>query len=183
MALRTPLYDWHVAHGGRMVDFAGWDMPVQYSTIVDEHTTVRGAAGVFDISHMGRLSFAGPAALDLIQLVWTNNAASMKDFQARYGLMCNPEGGIHDDVLVYLGEIPCLVYHALDVRREHLGAHGSFHYLTYLPDEVLEPFLLAFLGYEGRVRSNAVQNAEAGGVPNLVEIRGIEKEFHDCLLT
>jgi aminomethyltransferase len=101
MPLRTPLYDWHVSHGGRMVDFAGWDMPVQYTNIVEEHTAVRTAAGLFDISHMGRLSFAGTDSLDLIQHVFTNNAATMKDFQARYGLVCNEKGGIRDDVLVY----------------------------------------------------------------------------------
>jgi aminomethyltransferase len=101
MALRTPLYDWHVAHGARMVDFAGWDMPIQYSTIIEEHTAVRSAAGLFDISHMGRLSIGGPDALDLIQHVWTNNAATMKDFQVRYGLIGNEKGGIRDDVLVY----------------------------------------------------------------------------------
>lgn len=101
MAARTPLYDWHVAHGARMVDFADWDMPIQYGTITDEHTTVRTAAGLFDISHMGRLSFGGPDALTLLQRVYTNNAATMKDGQARYGLICNEAGGIRDDVLVY----------------------------------------------------------------------------------
>jgi aminomethyltransferase len=101
MALRTPLYDWHLARGARMVEFGGWDMPVQYSTITDEHNAVRTAAGLFDISHMGRLSFAGGGALDLIQQVFTNNAATMKDMQARYGLVCNPAGGVRDDVLVY----------------------------------------------------------------------------------
>jgi aminomethyltransferase len=101
MATRTPLYDWHVAQGARIVDFAGWDMPIQYSTIIDEHTAARSAAGLFDISHMGRLSFGGPDALALIQHVWTNNAATMKDMQARYGLVCNELGGIRDDVLVY----------------------------------------------------------------------------------
>jgi aminomethyltransferase len=101
MALRTPLFDWHVAHGARLVEFGGWDMPVQYSTITEEHAAVRTAAGLFDISHMGRLSFAGPGALDLIQFVFTNNAATMKDGQARYGLLCNAAGGVRDDVLVY----------------------------------------------------------------------------------
>jgi aminomethyltransferase len=101
MGQRTVLFDWHVAHGARMVDFAGWDMPVQYTTIIDEHTTVRTAAGLFDISHMGRLSFGGPDALSLIQRVFTNNAATMKDFQVRYGLVCNDQGGIRDDILVY----------------------------------------------------------------------------------
>src|SRR6185503_9441548 len=101
MPLRTVLHDWHVAHGARMVDFAGWDMPVQYSTIVDEHQAVRQSVGLFDISHMGRLSFGGAGALDLIQHVYTNNAATMKDMQVRYGLVCNASGGIRDDVLVY----------------------------------------------------------------------------------
>lgn len=101
MGQRTVLYDWHVARGARMVDFAGWDMPVQYTSITDEHGTVRTAAGLFDISHMGRLSFGGPDALSLIQRIYTNNAATMKDFQARYGLVCNDAGGIRDDVLVY----------------------------------------------------------------------------------
>jgi aminomethyltransferase len=101
MALRTPLYDWHTGHGGRMVEFGGWDMPVQYTSIVEEHQAVRTAAGLFDISHMGRLSFSGPDALALLQQVYTNNAATMKDGQARYGLICNERGGVRDDVLVY----------------------------------------------------------------------------------
>ena len=101
MGRRTVLHDWHAAHGARMVDFAGWDMPVQYTTIVEEHTAVRTAAGLFDISHMGRLHFSGPDALALIQRVYTNNAATMKMGQVRYGLVCNDQGGIRDDVLVY----------------------------------------------------------------------------------
>jgi aminomethyltransferase len=101
MANRTPLYDWHLTHGARIVDFAGWDMPVQYTTIMDEHIAVRTAAGLFDISHMGRLSLGGPDALAHIQHVYTNNAATLKDGQVRYGLVCNEAGGIRDDVLVY----------------------------------------------------------------------------------
>lgn len=84
-----------------MVDFGGWDMPVQYTTIIDEHTSVRTGAGLFDVSHMGRLSFGGPDTLALIQKIYTNNAATMKDGQVRYGLVCNDNGGIKDDVLVY----------------------------------------------------------------------------------
>jgi glycine cleavage system T protein (aminomethyltransferase) len=101
MALRTPLFDWHQAHGARVVDFAGWDMPVQYTSIVEEHQAVRTAAGIFDISHMGRLSFAGDDPLALLQQGYTNNVATMKEFQARYGLVCNDKGGVRDDVLVY----------------------------------------------------------------------------------
>ncbi len=101
MALRTPLYDWHVSRGARLVEFGGWDMPVQYTSIIEEHTAVRTAAGFFDVSHMGRLFFDGSGALDLIQHVWSNDAASMQDFQVRYGLVCNERGGVRDDVLVY----------------------------------------------------------------------------------
>jgi aminomethyltransferase len=84
-----------------MADFAGWDMPIQYSNITDEHRAVRTGLGIFDISHMGRLNFDGADALALIQQVYTNNAATMKEGQVRYGLVCNPAGGILDDVLVY----------------------------------------------------------------------------------
>lgn len=101
MTLRTPLYDWHVARGGRMVEFGGWQMPVQYSGIVAEHTAVRSAVGLFDISHMARFSLGGPDALPLIDSLWTNDAAGMKDTQVRYGLVGNEAGGIVDDILVY----------------------------------------------------------------------------------
>jgi len=99
--LHTPLFDWHIAHRARMVPFGGWDMPVQYTSVIDEHKAVRSGAGMFDVSHMGRLSFGGTGALDLIQKVWTNNAATMKDMQVRYGLICKEDGGTLDDVLVY----------------------------------------------------------------------------------
>lgn len=101
MANRTPLYDWHVARGARLVDFAGWDMPIQYGTITDEHCAVRTGAGWFDISHMGRLRFDGPGAPHLLQRLLTNNVATMRPGQARYGLVCDDAGGILDDVLVY----------------------------------------------------------------------------------
>lgn len=84
-----------------MVEFAGWDMPVQYTGIVEEHTAVRTGVGLFDVSHMGRLSIGGPDALAFLQYVLTCDVASLKDFQARYGLLCNDAGGILDDVLVY----------------------------------------------------------------------------------
>ena len=99
--LRTPLYDWHVSHGGRMVPFAGWDMPVQYTGIVAEHQAVRSSAGLFDISHMGRLSFPGKDVPTFLEEVFTNSIASMKLDQVHYGFVCNIRGAILDDVLVY----------------------------------------------------------------------------------
>ena len=98
---RTPLYDWHVARQARMCPFGGWDMPVQYAGIIEEHKAVRNAAGIFDISHMARLSFDGTDTLAFLEKVFTNSVTTMKDGQVRYGLICNEAGGILDDVLVY----------------------------------------------------------------------------------
>jgi aminomethyltransferase len=100
---RTPLHDWHVAHGGRMVDFAGWSMPVQYTSIAEEHNTTRNAVGVFDISHMGRLQFFGREVAQFLDRVVTRRVIGLKPDQIRYALVCNEEGGILDDVLVYGG--------------------------------------------------------------------------------
>jgi aminomethyltransferase len=121
MLLRTPLYDWHRARQARMVDFGGWEMPVQYTNIADEHTAVRTRAGLFDISHMGRLVFEGPDALPFVQHLITNNAASMKPGQVRYALVCNEKGGVRDDVLVYrLDPIWLMVVNASN-REKILG--------------------------------------------------------------
>ncbi len=98
---RTPLHDWHVAHGGRMVDFAGWSMPVQYTSIAEEHNATRGRLGVFDISHMGRLDFVGPQVAQFLDSVVTRRVIDLKPNQIRYALVCNDDGGILDDVLVY----------------------------------------------------------------------------------
>lgn len=97
----TPLCAWHRENHGRMVDFAGWEMPVQYSSIVDEHNAVRSAAGLFDISHMGRLSLEGAEAVDFLNRIVTIDVGRMKPGQVRYTLVCNHAGGILDDVLVY----------------------------------------------------------------------------------
>jgi aminomethyltransferase len=98
---RTPLHEWHVQHGGRMVDFAGWSMPVQYTSIADEHKATRTAVGVFDISHMGRLHFRGANARQFLDHVVSRRVADLKPNQIRYALICNDDGGILDDVLVY----------------------------------------------------------------------------------
>ncbi|MBX7166712.1 MAG: glycine cleavage system aminomethyltransferase GcvT [Pirellulales bacterium] len=98
---KTPLADWHAAHGGRMVDFAGWLMPTHYSSIVEEHLATRTAVGVFDISHMGRLWFVGDAAARYVDSLVTRATAAMSPGRIRYALVTNDAGGILDDVLVY----------------------------------------------------------------------------------
>ena len=106
---RTPLYDRHVALGGRMVDFGGWDLPQQYTSIRDEHLAVRKAAGLFDVSHMGRFRVTGADAFDFLQRVVTNDLRRIKCGLAQYNLLCNEAGGIVDDVIVYWGDEGFLV--------------------------------------------------------------------------
>ena len=102
---RTPLYEMHLKYGARMVPFGGWDMPVQYRGVIDEHKMVRNQAGLFDVSHMGEFEVKGPQALELIQLVSVNNAAKLEIGQVQYSMMCYENGTIVDDILVYrLGE-------------------------------------------------------------------------------
>jgi aminomethyltransferase len=98
---RTPLYDRHVALGARMVEFGGWEMPVQYTGIVDEHNAVRTAAGLFDISHMGEFEVKGPDALAFLQHVATQDVATIGEGLANYALLCRPDGGIVDDIFIY----------------------------------------------------------------------------------
>ncbi|MGD0518439.1 MAG: glycine cleavage system aminomethyltransferase GcvT [Thermoguttaceae bacterium] len=97
---KTPLYDWHVSHGGRMVEFAGFMMPVQFTSIIQEHRTTRGIAGMADISHMGRLRFEGPGAAVFLAELLTRRVADLVFGQIRYSLVTNEKGGILDDVLV-----------------------------------------------------------------------------------
>jgi aminomethyltransferase len=105
MLKRTPLYEAHVKLGGRMVEFGGWSMPVQYSSIVDEHLAVRRAAGVFDISHMGELTASGLEAADFLNSVLTNDVKKLAVGQGQYSIMCNEKGGAIDDLYVYrIGE-------------------------------------------------------------------------------
>jgi aminomethyltransferase len=98
---RTPLYAVHVKAGARMVPFGGWEMPVQYAGIVEEHRTVRGAAGLFDVSHMGEFEVAGPGALAVLQRVTTNEVGALAVGQVQYSLLCYPDGGIVDDLTLY----------------------------------------------------------------------------------
>jgi aminomethyltransferase len=97
----TPLNAAHRKLGGRMVDFAGWDMPVQYSGVIAEHEAVRNAAGLFDVSHMGEIEFKGPGALEAANALITNDLARATDGQALYAGLLNEHGGFVDDVVAY----------------------------------------------------------------------------------
>ncbi len=97
---RTPLRDFHAAHGARLVDFAGWEMPVQYRSILEEHKAVRRAAGLFDVSHMGEVDVRGPEAGKFLNYLVTNDVAKLYPGRVLYSPMCYPSGGVVDDLLV-----------------------------------------------------------------------------------
>ncbi|MET0614314.1 MAG: glycine cleavage system protein T, partial [Thermoleophilaceae bacterium] len=102
---RTPLYERHERAGARLVPFAGWEMPVQYEGIRQEHVAVRTAAGVFDVSHMGEIETSGPQAEELLQRLLSNDVTKIAERGAQYGVLCREDGGVLDDLFTYrLGE-------------------------------------------------------------------------------
>ena len=98
---QTPLIQQHRASGAKLVDFAGWEMPIQYTGVVDEYHTVRSHVGLFDVSHMGRVRIAGTGAASFLQRVTTNDVGKLAVSQAQYSMVCNENGGIKDDIFVY----------------------------------------------------------------------------------
>ena len=98
---QTPLIDQHRALGAKLVDFAGWEMPIQYASVVDEYHTVRTKAGLFDVSHMGRIRVTGQDNVTFLQRLTTNDVATLSVGQAQYSMVCNEHGGIKDDIFVY----------------------------------------------------------------------------------
>ncbi len=101
MLRRTPLYENHVAAGANLVDFAGWEMPVQYEGVRSEHLAVRSGVGVFDVSHMGEVETSGPGALDFLQRVLSNDVAKLEVGGAQYSVLCREGGGVLDDLFTY----------------------------------------------------------------------------------
>src|SRR3954453_17390640 len=101
MLRRTPLYDRHVAAGARIVPFAGWEMPIQYAGIREEHRAVRERFGIFDVSHMGQVETSGPQAAALLQRLLSNDVQAMKVGGAQYSVLCREDGGVLDDLFSY----------------------------------------------------------------------------------
>src|SRR5271165_5314228 len=98
---RTVLFDLHLKLGARMTQFGGFEMPVSYSGIIEEHLAVRSAAGLFDLSHMGEFEISGPGALEMLERALTNSAAALKEGEAQYSILCAEDGGTIDDLIVY----------------------------------------------------------------------------------
>jgi len=146
----TPLHAAHEALGARMMAFGGFDMPVQYTSIIEEHKAVRTAAGLFDISHMGEVMVRGPQALDYVQDLVTNDAGRLYDGRAMYTAMCQPDGGIVDDLIVYRldADTYMLVINAANIEKDvaWMRTHNVFG--VTIEDVSAETALLALQGPE-----------------------------------
>lgn len=147
----TPLHDRHARAGAKMVPFAGFEMPIQYSGILDEHRAVREGAGLFDVSHMGEFRVRGPQALDLAQRLVTNDVSKLKDGRALYAVLCHESGGAVDDLLVYriAEDDVMLVVNASNIEKDwaHVSAVAEAAGLdARLADESDETALLALQG-------------------------------------
>lgn len=126
---KTALYDKHVSLGAKIVPFAGFDMPVQYSGVTEEHFAVREKVGIFDVSHMGQFFVEGPSARDLLQFVGTNNVDSLENGKAQYTCLPNGNGGIVDDLIVYkmADEKYFVVVNASNIEKDwnHISKHNE----------------------------------------------------------
>src|ERR1700682_4350444 len=146
--LRTPLYERHVALGGRMVDFGGWELPQQYTSIRDEHLAVRKVAGLFDISHMGRLVVEGSGAEAYLQHLMTNDLAALRPGHAIYTLMCKEDGGVIHDLVIYreTGNRFLVVVNAANHDKDIAWMREHLVKGVTLEDHTLDLSLIAFQG-------------------------------------
>ncbi|HEV3319014.1 MAG TPA: glycine cleavage system aminomethyltransferase GcvT [Solirubrobacteraceae bacterium] len=159
---RTALYDRHVDAGAKMVDFAGWEMPVQYEGVRQEHTAVRTDVGVFDVSHMGEIETSGPQALELLQRLISNDLAKVPIGGAQYGLLCREDGGVLDDLFTYRLDaerwltVTNAANHAQDLQwwREHAGAFD-----VQVEDRIDHYAMLAVQGPRARELVQAISDA------------------------
>jgi aminomethyltransferase len=146
-ARRTPLHAAHVRRGGRMVEFAGFSLPVQYTSILEEHAAVREAAGLFDVSHMGQLALSGPGALASADRLLTRRISNASPGVVRYALLCNERGGVVDDVTAYRrddGVMLCV--NAANIGKDFAWVKERLAPGTDLADESDATALLALQG-------------------------------------
>ncbi len=148
---RTPLHKFHADNGGSMVDFVGWEMPIRYSSIHEEHKQVRTSGGIFDVSHMGRVRFSGRHARRLLERLCSRKIYDMQNGQCRYSLVCNEKGGVRDDVIVYrIDEDEFLVVVNASNREKLLGhfeqVRTAGDLSVKIKDETLDTAMVALQG-------------------------------------
>jgi aminomethyltransferase len=158
----TALFDRHVAAGAKLVEFAGWEMPVQYDGVRSEHMAVRTGVGVFDVSHMGEIETSGPQALELLQRLISNDLSKVPVGGAQYGLLCREDGGVLDDLFTYRLDadrwltVTNAANHAQDLQwwREHAGAFDA-----QVEDRIDDYAMLAVQGPRARELVQAISDA------------------------
>lgn len=167
MAKQTPLYSQHLKLGAKMTDFGGFEMPVQYSGIKEEHRAVRERAGLFDVSHMGELYLSGPEAQELLQYVTVNDVPTLQPGQAQYTLLCNDQGGIVDDLLVYKIEQEqfMLVVNASNTEKDKVWIQSRNKYDAALEDRSAQTALIALQGPSSRKILEVLSSPELCRVP------------------
>jgi aminomethyltransferase len=153
---RTPLYLCHVAAGAKLVEFAGWEMPLQYEGVIAEHHAVRNACGLFDVSHMANFAFAGRTCRETLGRLLTNDIADLAPGRTRYSLVCNEEGGTLDDVMVSCHAPDYLTMVANAANHDKLAAHFTRH----LPAEAWQDDTdtLALLALQGPASAGILKN-------------------------
>jgi aminomethyltransferase len=170
---RTPFYSIHTALGGRMVEFAGFAMPVQYTRIIEEHRNVRSAVGVFDVSHMGEIEVRGQGALAFIQKMTINDASKLEPGQVQYSAMCYPDGGIVDDLLVYnMGSYYMLVVNASNKDKDFEWLKQHSDNSVTLNDVSDETALLAVQGPRSQAILQKLTKTDLGALQYYHSTRG-----------
>ena len=165
---KTSLYQSHLAIGAKMVHFAGFEMPMQYTGVVNEHLAVRHKVGIFDVSHMGEILVSGPNAIDLIQYVFSNDAQNLDVGQAQYGYMPNAKGGIIDDLLVYRTDSQSylLVVNAANIEKDWnwLLTHNKV-FGASLQNQSDQWSLIALQGPQATSVLAKLTNTDIGSIP------------------
>ncbi|GAB5519676.1 MAG: glycine cleavage system aminomethyltransferase GcvT [Rhodothermales bacterium] len=178
----TPLHAEHIALGAKMMAFGGFDMPVQYSGIIDEHMAVRNAAGLFDVSHMGEVLVTGSAARDFVQNLVTNDVDKLYDGRAMYTAMCKPDGGIVDDLLVYRrGEDSyMLVINASNIDKDVAWMRANNPMNAAIDDVSAEMGLLALQGPNAFAIAQQLTDLDLSGIKYYHFIEAQHGEFAGC---
>lgn len=176
MDKKTPFYDKLVAAGGRMVSFAGYQMPVQFEGLMAEHAKVREAVGVFDVSHMGRVAVKGSDALAFLNHLVTNDVAALDAYQALYTAMCYPDGGIVDDLLIYrLTDFYLVVINAANNAKDQAWMHENAKgYDVEIIDRTDE---MAQLAVQGPKSENVLQKLTSADLSKIGFYRGLQAEL------
>lgn len=145
---KTKFYDLHIKHNAKLVEFAGFEMPIHYSSIISEHKAVRTSVGVFDVSHMGEVFIRGPRALNFVQEITINDASKLTPGRVQYSAMCYPDGGIVDDLLVYCisNEEYMFVLNASNIEKDFNWMNENNTFGVQLSNESEEYSLLAVQG-------------------------------------